>query len=68
VFGGTSLTLLTLALKSLPIGTSYAIWTGIGATGAAAVGMVALGESTDAMRLIFMAVVIGGVVGLSLSH
>ena len=68
VFGGTSLALLTFAVKSLPIGTSYAIWTGIGAAGTAALGIVALGESTDATRLVFMAVAIGGVIGLSLSH
>jgi quaternary ammonium compound-resistance protein SugE len=68
VFGGISLALLTLAVKSLPIGTSYAIWTGIGAAGTAAVGIVALGESADTTRLVFMAVAIVGVVGLSLSH
>ena len=68
VFGGTSLALLTLAVKSLPIGTSYAIWTGIGAAGTAAVGMLALGESADATKLAFLVIAIGGVIGLSLSH
>jgi quaternary ammonium compound-resistance protein SugE len=68
VFGGTSLALLTFAVRSLPIGTSYAIWTGIGAAGTAAVGMLALGESADATKLVFMAIAIGGAVGLGLSH
>jgi quaternary ammonium compound-resistance protein SugE len=68
VFGSTSLALLTLAVKELPIGTSYAIWTGVGATGTAVVGMVALGESADATKFVFMAIAIGGVIGLSLSH
>jgi quaternary ammonium compound-resistance protein SugE len=68
VFGTTSLALLTLAVKTMPIGTSYAIWTGVGAVGTATVGMVALGESTDVAKLLFMAIAISGVVGLSLSH
>lgn len=68
VFGGTSLALLTFAVKSLPIGTSYAIWTGVGAAGTAAVGVLALGEAVDATKVVFMVVAIGGVIGLSLSH
>jgi quaternary ammonium compound-resistance protein SugE len=68
VFGGTSLVLLTFAVKSLPIGTAYAIWTGVGAAGTTVVAVVALGEPADAMKVVFMVVAIGGAVGLSLSH
>ncbi|MEA2419978.1 MAG: quaternary ammonium compound-resistance protein SugE [Thermoleophilaceae bacterium] len=66
VFGASSLVLLTLAVKTLPIGTAYAIWTGVGAAGTAAIGMLALGEPADAARLACLTVAIGGVIGLSL--
>jgi quaternary ammonium compound-resistance protein SugE len=62
-----SMVLLGWAVKTLPIGTSYAVWTGIGAAGAAIAGLALFGESAAPMRLFFIALIIGGVVGLKLS-
>lgn len=62
-----SFTLLSLALRSLPVGTAYAVWTGIGAAGTAIVGIVMLGEPRDAFRLVSIALIIAGVVGLRLA-
>lgn len=60
---------LTLALKSIPLGTGYAVWTGIGAAGAALFGIVVLGESRDFARLACLAMIVAGVLGLKLfSH
>ncbi|HUY49367.1 MAG TPA: multidrug efflux SMR transporter [Streptosporangiaceae bacterium] len=59
--------LLTLALRRLEVGPAYAVWTGIGAAGTAAVGMVALGESVSMVKLVSIALVLAGVVGLNLS-
>jgi quaternary ammonium compound-resistance protein SugE len=59
-----SMTLLAQALRTLPVGTGYAVWTGIGAIGAAVVGIVLLGESVAPARLLFLACVAVGVVGL----
>jgi quaternary ammonium compound-resistance protein SugE len=56
--------LLAQALKTLPIGTAYAIWTGIGAVGTAVVGMMVFGESRDVLRLACLAMIVLGVVGL----
>lgn len=56
--------LLSMALKSIPIGTAYAIWTGIGAVGVATVGMIFFHESSDLIRLIFISLIIIGVLGL----
>ncbi|SDR41990.1 quaternary ammonium compound-resistance protein SugE [Rhizobiales bacterium GAS191] len=61
-----SLGLLGLALKSLPIGTAYAIWTGIGALGTAALGIYLFGEPAGALRLGCIALVVTGVLGLKL--
>ena len=58
--------LLSVALRSLPIGTDYAIWTGIGAAGTAIFGMAFLGEPREAGRLACVAVIVSGVVGLKL--
>lgn len=55
---------LAQATKTLPIGTSYAIWTGIGAIGAAIVGIVFFGESITLVRGIFIALLLVGIVGL----
>ena len=66
LFGGASFGLLSLSLRSLPIGTAYAVWTGIGAAGTAAVGMVWLDESRDAARLVAIGLIIAGVVALRL--
>lgn len=62
-----SLLLLAQALKTLPIGTAYAVWTGIGAVGTAAMGIILFGESRDAMRLACIAVIVAGIAGLRLS-
>ena len=59
--------LLSTALRTLPVGPAYAVWTGIGAVGTAVVGMVALGESTNALKLGSIGLVVAGVVGLQLS-
>lgn len=57
---------LSLALKGLPIGTAYAVWTGIGAVGTALVGIVALGEPRDAARLACIVLIVAGIAGLRL--
>lgn len=57
---------LAQAIKSIPLGTAYAVWTGIGAVGTALVGIVLFGESATALRILFLAVIIGGVIGLKL--
>lgn len=59
--------LLSYALRTLPVGSAYAVWTGIGATGTAVVGMVALGEAVNPVRIGSVVLVVAGVVGLSLS-
>ncbi len=59
--------LLTLALRHLEVGPAYAVWTGIGAAGAAAVGMVWLGDAVSAVKLVSIGLVLAGVVGLNLS-
>src|SRR5262245_6962497 len=61
-----SLVLLAQALKTIPIGTGYAVWTGIGAAGTAILGMVFLGESREALRIVCILVIVAGVVGLKL--
>jgi quaternary ammonium compound-resistance protein SugE len=55
---------LSFALKTLPIGTAYAIWTGIGAVGTAIVGIVLFGESREAIRIICMLLIVAGIIGL----
>ena len=64
VFGAASFGLLSVALRSLPVGTAYAIWTGIGAAGTALVGIAYLGEPAAALRLACIALIVAGVVGL----
>jgi quaternary ammonium compound-resistance protein SugE len=59
-----SLYLLSVSLRTIPIGTGYAVWTGIGAAGTAVVGMIILGESRDVARIVCIALIICGVVGL----
>jgi quaternary ammonium compound-resistance protein SugE len=61
-----SFVLLSTALKSLPVGTAYAVWVGIGALGVALAGIVALGESASPLRLGFLALILIGIVGLKL--
>lgn len=62
-----SFALLSLSMKSLPLGTAYTIWTGIGAVGSFALGIVLLGESVTPMRLIAAALIVGGLVMMKLS-
>ncbi len=62
-----SMALLARAMKSLPVGTAYAVWTGIGAVGAAITGIVLLGESANPMRLASLALIVLGIIGLKLS-
>ncbi len=59
--------LLALAMRSLPLGTAYAVWTGIGALGSLAVGILMFGESVSVARLASAALVLAGIVGLKLS-
>jgi len=58
---------LSLALKSLPIGTAYAIWTGIGTVGAAVLGMVLFDEPRDAVRILCIMLIIAGIAGLKIT-
>ena len=64
----TSFYLLMLAIKVLPLGTAYAVWTGMGAVGAALFGIILFKESADFMRLMSVALVVIGIVGLKLTH
>lgn len=61
-----SVGLLGLALRNLPLGTAYAIWTGIGTVGTAIFGMLVLGEPAGAMRLGCIALIVAGILGLKL--
>lgn len=61
-----SLFLLSLALRSLPLGTAYAVWTGIGTIGTAILGMMLFSEPADALRLACIAMIAAGIVGLKL--
>ncbi|MGN7402896.1 DMT family transporter [Cytobacillus praedii] len=63
---GASFIFLSYAMKTLPMGTAYAIWTGIGASGGAILGMLLFGESRDWKRLIFIVMVLGAAIGLKL--
>jgi quaternary ammonium compound-resistance protein SugE len=63
---GLSVWLLSIAVRSLPVGTAYAVWTGIGAAGAAIFGIVLFGEPAGAARLACLTLIIAGVVGLKL--
>lgn len=62
-----SLWLLGVAMKSLPVGTAYSVWVGVGAAGTVALGIVLLGEPANAARLISVALIIAGIVGLKLA-
>lgn len=61
-----SLWLLGLALKTLPVGTAYAVWTGIGTVGTALLGIMLLGEPATALRLACIGLIVSGIVGLKL--
>ena len=59
--------LLSTAMKTLPMGTAYAIWTGVGAVGGVVVGIVAFGESASAVRIASVALIVAGIIGLKLA-
>ncbi|XXF07566.1 quaternary ammonium compound efflux SMR transporter SugE [Pseudomonas sp. D1-3] len=63
-----SLGLLGLAMRELPLGTAYAIWTGIGAVGTVIAGIILFGESMALVRLVSVALIICGLIGLKMSH
>ena len=62
-----SIGLLGLAMKSLPAGTAYAIWVGIGATGTVILGIVLLGEPASMLRMMSLALIVAGIIGLKLA-
>ena|SRR5688572_24920383 len=62
-----SLWLLGVAMKSLPIGTAYSVWVGVGAVGTVILGIVLFGESASTPRLISVALIVAGIVGLKLA-
>jgi len=61
-----SVLLLAWALKTLPVGTAYAVWTGIGAVGTAILGMLLFGESREVARLVCIGLIVAGILGLKL--
>ena len=61
-----SVLLLSLSLRTLPVGTAYAVWTGIGAAGTAILGMAALGDPASPLRIFCIVLIIGGVIGLKI--
>jgi quaternary ammonium compound-resistance protein SugE len=62
-----SLALLGIAMKSLPVGTAYAVWVGVGAVGTAILGIVLMGEAANPLRLVSLGLIIAGIVGLKLA-
>jgi small multidrug resistance pump len=64
---GTAFWLLALIVRSIPISTTYAIWSGVGTAAIAAIGMIILGEPAGAVKVLSIALIVAGVVGLNLS-
>jgi quaternary ammonium compound-resistance protein SugE len=64
--GLSSVFLLSYALRTLPVGTGYAVWTGIGAAGTAILGILVLGDSAAPLRILCIALILAGVIGLRL--
>jgi quaternary ammonium compound-resistance protein SugE len=62
-----SLGLLGVAMKSLPVGTAYAVWVGVGAVGTAILGIVLLGEPANAGRIVSLGLIVAGIIGLKLA-
>ena len=62
-----SLWLLGLAMKSLPVGTAYSVWVGVGAVGTVILGIVLLGEPANTSRLISLALIVAGIIGLKIA-
>lgn len=60
--------LLGLALKTLPVGTAYAVWVGIGAIGTAVLGILLFNESTEMLKIVSLGLICAGIVGLKLAH
>lgn len=67
LFAIVSLALLAVALKQLPLGVAYAVWTGMGVVGAALLGAFVLGEGMSALRALFMVFIVTGIVGLKVT-
>ncbi|MGY1697810.1 quaternary ammonium compound-resistance protein SugE [Geodermatophilus saharensis] len=67
VCAAASFALLSAALRTLPVGTAYAVWTGIGAGGTAVVGMLAFGDPVTTLRIVAILLILGGVVALNLA-
>ena len=63
-----SVVLLGLAMRTLPVGTAYAVWTGIGAVGTVALGIVLFGEPATVARLVCVGLIFAGIVGLKVTH
>lgn len=61
-----SFALLSIAMKHMPLGTAYTVWTGIGAVGSVIVGIALMGESREPLRLLCVAFIIGGIIGLKM--
>ena len=68
VSGGISFYLLSVAMQSIPVGTAYAVWTALGASGVVLIGIFLLGEPANVLRLAGVVVVLGGVVMLKLAE
>jgi quaternary ammonium compound-resistance protein SugE len=66
VSGLSSVVLLSLSLRTLPVGTGYAVWTGIGAAGTAILGIAVLGDSAAPLRILCIVLILAGVIGLKL--
>jgi quaternary ammonium compound-resistance protein SugE len=62
-----SMIMLALAVRTLPLGTAYAVWTGIGTVGTAAFGMLVLGEPVAIARLLFIGLIVTGIIGLKIA-
>ena len=63
----SSMWLLSLSLRTIPLGTAYAVWTGVGAVGGFVAGIVLFGESASALRIASAALIVAGIVGLKLT-
>lgn len=63
-----SFVLLGIAMRSLPVGTAYAVWVGIGAIGTAILGIILFGDSADLPRILSLGLICAGIVGLKLTH
>ncbi len=68
ISGGASFYLLMLSIKTLPLGTAYAVWTGMGAVGVAVLGILLFKESAELIRLVSIVMIVIGIVGLKLTH